>query len=362
VTKLPAAQSCVLTTRNGKVVVADVGSVKRQLPRDVGHRLAGAATAGSLSSTGGTTIAVATSDGLLYLLNANLEILPGFPVDTREPADRVGSSAAKTRSAIIFPPALADVNNDGMRDVIVFSYDRICVYNGAGASLDNFPVATRSGGLLSSAPVVADVDGDAMVDVVGVTEDGLVIALNRTGKMAAGFPLQAGSGTQSVTVFELPAVTANATVIGLGVASSDDGSLSAWQTGILHGPAPVSTFAWPQFQRDAQHSGLGAESIAGSPVSSEFFPVGRAYNWPNPVYEGRTYLRYFVKDDAAVQIKIFDLAGDLVTEFAGPGVGGLDNEVVWDVQDIQSGVYVARIEATGAGQSAVAFVKVAVVK
>ena len=61
-------------------------------------------------------------------------------------------------------------------------------------------------------------------------------------------------------------------------------------------------------------------------------------------------------------IKIFDLAGDLVTEFAGPGIGGLDNEVAWDVRDIQSGVYVARIEAAGAGQSAVAFVKVAVVK
>jgi hypothetical protein len=69
-----------------------------------------------------------------------------------------------------------------------------------------------------------------------------------------------------------------------------------------------------------------------------------------------------VRDNARVRIKIFDLAGDLVADFAGPGVGGLDNEVLWDVSGIQSGVYFARIEATGDAGSGIAIVKIAVVK
>jgi hypothetical protein len=69
-----------------------------------------------------------------------------------------------------------------------------------------------------------------------------------------------------------------------------------------------------------------------------------------------------VKENASVSIKIFDMAGDLVTEFAGPGIGGVDNEVEWNVSGVQSGVYLARIEASGQGGSGVAVVKVAVVK
>jgi hypothetical protein len=80
------------------------------------------------------------------------------------------------------------------------------------------------------------------------------------------------------------------------------------------------------------------------------------------VYEGVTYLRYFVKENATVHVKVYDLAGDLVTEFPGPGVGGVDNEVAWNVSNLQSGIYLARIEANGGSTSGSAIVKVAVVR
>ena len=102
--------------------------------------------------------------------------------------------------------------------------------------------------------------------------------------------------------------------------------------------------------------------ITGAPLSNEFFPKGRAYNWPNPVYDGKTRIRYYVRDDATVNITIYDFAGDLVAKLSGPGVGGLDNEVEWDASGVQNGVYFARIEAAGQGGSGVAVVKVAVVK
>jgi hypothetical protein len=80
------------------------------------------------------------------------------------------------------------------------------------------------------------------------------------------------------------------------------------------------------------------------------------------VYDGKTFIRYYVRENADVQIKIFDLAGDLVTQFSAPGVGGLDNEVAWDVSGIQSGIYFAHIQADASGTSGGAVVKIAVVK
>jgi hypothetical protein len=51
-----------------------------------------------------------------------------------------------------------------------------------------------------------------------------------------------------------------------------------------------------------------------------------------------------------------------ITELHGQSRAGLDGEVTWDVSGIQSGVYLARIEATGGTGSHVAVIKIAIVK
>jgi len=96
---------------------------------------------------------------------------------------------------------------------------------------------------------------------------------------------------------------------------------------------------------------------------NEFFPKNRAYNYPNPVYDAVTYIRYYVNENSKINIKIFDLAGDFVAELNADAAGGLDNETKWDVSTIQSGVYFARIEAAGSsGKTETNIIKIAVVK
>ena len=96
---------------------------------------------------------------------------------------------------------------------------------------------------------------------------------------------------------------------------------------------------------------------------TNFFPVERAYNYPNPVYEGKTFIRYYVSEDSKINIKIFDLAGDYVAELNNEAYGGMDNETIWDVSGIQSGVYLARIEAvSNSGKTESTIIKIAVVK
>ena len=100
-----------------------------------------------------------------------------------------------------------------------------------------------------------------------------------------------------------------------------------------------------------------------SQAANEFFPINKAYNYPNPVYDGFTFIRYFVTEDSKINIKIFDLAGDFVAELNDNARGGFDNETKWDVGNIQSGVYLARVEANGSsGKTESKVIKIAVVK
>ncbi len=97
-------------------------------------------------------------------------------------------------------------------------------------------------------------------------------------------------------------------------------------------------------------------------MRSDFFPRARLYNWPNPVYGDETQIRYYVADDAEITVKIFDLTGLAVAELKTQATGGLDGEVSWDVRGIDSGIYLARIQASSPGRTDVAVIKIAVVK
>lgn len=349
VTRNTGSNGFVFTASDGTIALSNDGATAVVARKKVQAAISGPAVVGVVGTSGEPRIAFTTQNGYLFLVDRELNTVPGFPVNTGE--------------EILNSPALADIDGDGLRDIVVFSSNHIRAYNYAGASLDYFPITIPTSSPITSYPVIADVNGDGNVEIIAVSEDGLVVAYDKSGRLSSGFPLQAGIGSQSVAVFDVSSPSLGSVGIGLAVASSESGSLIAWKTSSTPVPYDAAKVRpWPQYQKDAQHTGLATEPLTGTPISSAFFPQERAYNWPNPVYDGKTFIRYFVKENASVSIRIFDLAGDLVTEFAGPGIGGVDNEVAWDVKDIQSGVYFARIEASGAGGSGIAVVKVAVVK
>jgi hypothetical protein len=91
-------------------------------------------------------------------------------------------------------------------------------------------------------------------------------------------------------------------------------------------------------------------------------PENLVYNYPNPTEGDITTIRYRLEKSANVWIQIFDLAGEKITEFAGPGDGQTENEVNWGLHDVESGVYFCRVTATRDGDEKSVTFKIAVVK
>ncbi|MDP2207767.1 MAG: T9SS type A sorting domain-containing protein, partial [Bacteroidota bacterium] len=233
--------------------------------------------------------------------------------------------------------------------VVVTAGKKIYAYNYAGILLDNFPITVSD--TIISPPIIADVDGDGMLDVLVSTKNNLINAYSAKGKQIFGFPISISNGT-TASMSIAPAIQ---TQPGILTAMSSDGYLYAWAL------PNVKSVTWGNYRGNMQHTAFENSALTGNPIS-EFFPTSRAYNWPNPVYDGKTNIRFYVRENSIATIKIFDMAGDLVDELRTNAIGGIDNEVEWNASKVQSGVYYANIKVDGSGNSGSTIIKIAVVK
>ncbi len=250
--------------------------------------------------------------------------------------------------------AIADIDGDGEKDVIVQTATHVSVLNRIGALLDGFPIHARASNEFTGTPIVIDFDGDNKPEILLLTNDGEMWVYNANGNLLTGFPIQVTSPGKAFPV----AYTNPSDTLGIAILS-EGGSLDAFLTS---SKVPPASLVWWQHLGDERHKNAEWTHTLPSSISTEFLPKSRVYNWPNPVYSRSTQIRYFTSEDANVTITIFDLSGVKLTELQGKGVGQMDNEITWDVSNIQSGVYLARVEARSSSKSEVAFIKIAVVK
>jgi hypothetical protein len=253
----------------------------------------------------------------------------------------------------VSPVVFADIDNDLLSDFVFTFFDKLYAYNIHGTLLDNFPITFKTAAS-NVRPIIADINGDSRNEIVVASADGNLYAYNEKGKLLDGFPISIGSKPLITPVFFKVKDS-----IGLAVINSE-GYLYAWK---LNGKYNPDKIAWSGDYANERMSGSQAETKQILTVkSSEYLPKGRAYNYPNPVYGSSTKIRYYLSDNSNVKIKIFDLSGETVKDFSVTGVGGVDNEVEWDVSRIQSGVYLAQIKADSGSKSSSVVIKIAVIK
>ncbi|HZV12481.1 MAG TPA: T9SS type A sorting domain-containing protein, partial [Candidatus Kapabacteria bacterium] len=218
------------------------------------------------------------------------------------------------------------------------------------ASTSNFPIAV--GGATSatavSAQPSAQLNGATISSLIlfPTADDLLHGFVGNTGKEYPGFPLSIGSRIDAT-----PAITQSQFVI-----ATPDKYLYSYDLAFATGAG------WTQYLHDAQHTSYNGASTTPTASAGEFFPKNRVYNWPNPVRDKFTHIRFFVSKNATMHIRIVNLANELVESLPDyQATGGIDNEVELHTDGIQSGVYIVRVEADASDQKDVAFIKMAIV-
>lgn len=240
----------------------------------------------------------------------------------------------------IAPPVASDIFHSGDQEVLMTVGNSIVGFNSRGFLLDGLPLKMTSDTGNASPALVAPLTNDSQFDLVAVSSTGLLFAYTNQGKLLSGFPLDIGTSVAGSPATFPVMVSPVLTQSGFSVMGSD-GMLYAYQVAVDY---------------------LSAYSAPPRPIASDFFPASRVYNWPNPVYGSSTQIRFYCAQDANIAVTVFDISGKKITELNGRAIAGIDTELSWDVSRIQSGVYLARVEASNQNQSQARIIKIAIVK
>ncbi|MGK9476625.1 T9SS-dependent M6-like inactivated metalloprotease [Melioribacter sp. OK-6-Me] len=243
----------------------------------------------------------------------------------------------------------------GTYSIIVADSNKILSYNGYGILNDNFPLTVTE--KLNDYILTTDLNNDEVWDIIASSVNGNLYAWDATSaELLSDFPLSTGA-----TLIVPPVLF-----------RTNSQSITDFKSGIIYAAIDSNNYLNSWFIA-VENPSNGWHSIGGlnhsytiqlpeRNESAEYFPESKAYNWPNPAYGNETYIRYFVAEDSEIEVIIFDAAGDYVTELRGVGRGGFDNEIRWDVSDVPSGVYFARINASSLNKTATKLIKIAIIK
>ena len=283
------------------------------------------------------------ADGIVTILNADGSIFSSF---------NMGESVVPKGLS------LGDFDTDGRMDIFIATNIGIYAYNFSGALLPGFPFVHTEASAFDAddgfaAPMLISMNSRQIMLTFG--EAGDLYALDENGKIADGFPISLGNQNFIAgAAFDL-----NGDDQLEFLSLSDDGRLNVYH---LKGSSAAGMNSWLSWGGDINHSRANLNAGTIIQPGATILPGKYAYNYPNPTEGSQTTLRYRLNAKASISIKIFDLAGELVTSFAGPAFEGMDNEIVWDCAQVEDGIYMARIEAIGQHETGTAIFKIAVVK
>ncbi len=261
-------------------------------------------------------------------------------------------------------PALGDVDGDGTLEIAIWDdqylyllkanvrpvieWPRVIRPESAG---DQPPLASARS---NESPLVTDIDGDGVADVLFPLDDGTLAAFGAAGGAIAGFPrvgpaeaggaptlAETSAGARRLVVLGSPGRLRGIDVVTDTLDVSPETALSIQSVA----GAPQVEY-WTMARADLTRSGRVTLASAVAPASSTFDPESFII-YPNPVTGDVVHARITTNARATAVVSVYTIEGqEAVSESFDVNPNGVVNmplDEAIDVHTLKSGVYILRI-------------------
>ncbi len=324
-----------------------------------------------LNRDGKPEVVVSDRDGALHAFEFNFAAhiggdLPSQYITARE---LPGWPTAPLTQGALSEVSIGDLEHDGFPEVIHAGGGcRVAAAHYSGSPRSGFPIDARDPLAPADStafwpPLIADVDQDGILDVIPILPDGTRPAFRADGKKIPGFGELGSTGSGS------PPMLLDLDNDGIlewvetfdPVPSDPRVQIDVRTTSI---PAAPGTVAWSQYRYGPTRAGFIPSGPAGPSAGTSI--LSQVYAFPNPSHSGDSFIHYRLAGNArAVRLKVLDTAGQVVAEPATGAadlLGSAEHAIRWNHSAQASGVYVCRVEVESDRGVEVTFTKLAVVR
>ena len=254
--------------------------------------------------------------------------------------------------------AIGDINGDGYPEVVFLGDNLVYALDRSGLPVPGFPVKISRGtpvtGFMSD-PLLVDVTGDDIPEILVPSSDGLVYAYTGKGvQVKDQFPLAAGSfeyqdtlGTiYPMSIFVADAVPGKKSA-GPELYALHRNSLSAFRLRKANGSAAESPAAWTLPAGGNERTGyFDASKLGDVEKAEEKDEISEFFVFPNPVRGGVAKARFEIGAAAKnATLELYDITGLCVfkQKMDEPAQGRNQFENL-DLKNLGSDVYTARLK------------------
>lgn len=266
-----------------------------------------------------------------------------------------GTSGLKDETSGI---AIGDVNGDGFPEIVFLGDNLVYALDYNGLPIAGFPIKISRGSPIYgffSDPIIVDVTGDDIPEILVPSNDGLVYAFNGKGKaITENFPIAAGSfeyadsvqALMPMSIFVKDAVSANKSV-GPELYALHRNYLSAFRLRKASNNAAIAPAAWSlPFSGDTRTNYFDASKLKEAKVEKPKDEISEFYMFPNPVRGGVAKARFNILANAkSATLELYDITGLCVYKKKMSDVLRGQNQFEnLDLKSLGSDVYTARLK------------------